>query len=212
MRRLFFAFLVGGSILGLVSALTYVFATDGLRAIEIAMITVFALNTPWMVIGFWNAVIGFSLLMALSMFGIGALLQASANALVLLKWIGGAYLVWLGFQLWRAPPLLLDAAERATAKPGTALFRQGLLSALSNPKVILFFGAFLPQFLDPQADLLLQFAVMALTFAVVEALAEFLLARAAHQVRPWLQRCGRGFNRCCGGLFAAMGAALPLTR
>ncbi|WP_439889193.1 LysE family translocator [Pseudomonas sp. MBLB4123] len=159
-----------------------------------------------------GGVVGFAALMALSMFGIGALLQASANALVLLKWIGGAYLVWLGFQLWRAPPLLLDAAERATAKPGTALFRQGLLSALSNPKVILFFGAFLPQFLDPQADLLLQFAVMALTFAVVEALAEFLLARAAHQVRPWLQRCGRGFNRCCGGLFAAMGAALPLTR
>lgn len=62
MRRLFFAFLVGGSILGLVSALTYVFAAGGLRAIEIAMITVFALNTPWMVIGFWNAVIGFSLL------------------------------------------------------------------------------------------------------------------------------------------------------
>ncbi len=62
MRRLPFAFLVGGSILGLVSALTYVFAAGGLRAIEIAMITVFALNTPWMVIGFWNAVIGFSLL------------------------------------------------------------------------------------------------------------------------------------------------------
>lgn len=61
-RRVFFASLVCGSILALVSALTYVFAADGLRAIEIAMITVFVLNTPWMVIGFWNAVIGFSLL------------------------------------------------------------------------------------------------------------------------------------------------------
>jgi len=61
-RRILFFGLVSSTILALVSALTYVFASDGLRAIEIAMITVFALNTPWMVIGFWNAVIGFSLL------------------------------------------------------------------------------------------------------------------------------------------------------
>jgi homoserine/homoserine lactone efflux protein len=166
-------------------------------------------KTLWTVTG---GVIGFALLMALSMFGIGALLQASANALVILKWIGGGYLIWLGFQLWRAPALSLEAPALGGEKPGTALFRQGLLSALSNPKVILFFGAFLPQFLDPQGDLLLQFAVMALTFAVVEGLVEYLLARTAHRVRPWLQRSGRGFNRCCGGLFAAMGAALPLTR
>lgn len=61
-RRIFFFGLVSSTILALVSALTYVFAADGLRGIEIAMIVVFALNTPWMVIGFWNAVIGFSLL------------------------------------------------------------------------------------------------------------------------------------------------------
>jgi threonine/homoserine/homoserine lactone efflux protein len=53
---------------------------------------------------------------------------------------------------------------------------------------------------------------MALTFAVVEGSVEYLLARMAHRVRPWLQRSGKGFNRCCGGLFALMGAALPMTR
>ncbi len=166
-------------------------------------------KTLWTTAG---GVIGFAVLMALSMFGIGALLQASANALVILKWIGGGYLVWLGVQLWRAPPLHLDPPVGASDRPGTALFRQGLLSALSNPKVILFFGAFLPQFLDPHGDLLLQFAVMALTFAVVEGLVEYLLARTAQRIRPWLSRSGKGFNRCCGGLFALMGAALPLTR
>ena len=61
-RRILFFGLVSSTILALVSALTYVFAADGLRGIEIAMVVVFALNTPWMVIGFWNAVIGFSLL------------------------------------------------------------------------------------------------------------------------------------------------------
>lgn len=166
-------------------------------------------KTLWTVAG---GVIGFAVLMALSMFGIGALLKASANALILLKWIGGAYLVWLGIQLWRAPALHLSAPTQAAAKPGPTLLRQGLLSALSNPKVILFFGAFLPQFLDPRGDLLVQFAVMALTFALVEGLVEYLLARAAHRIRPWLARSGKGFNRCCGGLFALMGAALPMTR
>lgn len=61
-RRLFFTALVCGTILALVSGLIHVFAGDGLRGVEIAMIVVFALNTPWMVIGFWNAAIGFSLL------------------------------------------------------------------------------------------------------------------------------------------------------
>lgn len=159
-----------------------------------------------------GGLLGFVVLMALSMFGIGALLQASADALTLLKWIGGAYLVWLGIQLWRSPPLRLTNLDDATARPGAQLFRQGLFSALSNPKVILFFGAFLPQFLDPQRPLWLQFAAMALTFALVEGIVEYILARLAHRIRPWLERSGKGFNRVCGGLFAVMGAALPTVR
>ncbi|MGL4317099.1 MAG: LysE family translocator [Pseudomonas sp.] len=166
-------------------------------------------RTLWTIAG---GVCGFVVLMALSMFGLAALLKASANALVVLKWLGGAYLIWLGIQLWRAPALHLAAVEPSALKPGPTLLRQGLLSAISNPKVILFYGAFLPQFLDPARDLWLQFAVMALTFALVEGLVEYLLARAAQRIRPWLERSGKGFNRCCGGLFGLMGCALPLTR
>ncbi|MBD9414670.1 LysE family translocator [Pseudomonas sp. PDM16] len=163
----------------------------------------------WTVTG---GMLGFVLLMALSMFGLAALLKASVHALLVLKWLGAAYLIWLGIQLWRSPPLHLTPLESAVPRPGLQLFRQGLLSALSNPKVILFFGAFLPQFLDPARSLWLQFAVMAGTFAIVEGIVEYLLARTAQRTRPWLERAGRGFNRCCGGLFAAMGLALPLTR
>lgn len=163
----------------------------------------------WTVSG---GMLGFVLLMALSMFGLAALLKASVHALLILKWLGAAYLIWLGIQLWRSPPLHLTPLEAATPRPGVQLLRQGLLSALSNPKVILFFGAFLPQFLDPTRSLWLQFAVMAATFALVEGLVEYLLARTAQRTRPWLERAGRGFNRCCGGLFGAMGLALPLTR
>lgn len=158
--------------------------------------------------------VGFIGLIALSMLGIGALLQTASGALTVLKVVGGAYLVWLGIQLWRAPPLKLDAAtaDGSLDTRGRVLFRQGLFSAVSNPKVLLFYGAFLPQFIDPARDLLLQFAILAGTFAGIEAVVEVLLARLAHRVRPWLERTGRAFNRVCGGLFAAMGAALPLTR
>ncbi|PTQ72107.1 LysE family translocator [Pseudomonas sp. GV071] len=159
-----------------------------------------------------GGMLGFTLLMALSMFGIGALLQASAHALTVLKWVGGAYLVWLGIQLWRAPPIELNIEGAGPSKSGHALFRQGLLSAISNPKVILFFGAFLPQFLDPERPLWLQFVILVLTFVLFEGVVEFLLARMAHRIRPWLERSGKGFNRCCGSLFALMGAALPTLR
>jgi len=157
--------------------------------------------------------LGFACVIALSMVGIGALLQTSAHALLVLKWVGGAYLVWLGVQLWRAPPLRLEAAEGAArASHRSMMFRQGLLAAVSNPKALLFYGAFLPQFIDPQRSLWLQFAIMAGTFGVIECLVEYLLARLAHRIRPALQRFGRRFNRVCGGAFAAMGVALPLTR
>lgn len=169
-------------------------------------------HTLWTIAG---GALGFVGLIGLSMLGIGALLQSSAHALTVMKWVGGAYLVWLGIQLWRAPAMQLQDAAPAAAKErapsGAWLFRQGLLAAISNPKVLLFYGAFLPQFIAPGQSLWLQFVVMAGTFAAVECLVEFGLASLAHRIRPWLQRTGKKFNRACGGLFALMGSALPLT-
>ncbi|MDH1530676.1 LysE family translocator [Pseudomonas mosselii] len=159
-----------------------------------------------------GGVLGFSLLIALTMFGLSALLQASASLLTVLKWIGGAYLVWLGIQLWRTPALHLEQPRGGVALSNAGLFRQGCLSAVANPKVLLFYGAFLPQFIDPQRGLLVQFVAMAATFACVECLVEYLLARLAFRIRPWLAKGGRGFNRCCGSLFALIGVALPLGR
>jgi threonine/homoserine/homoserine lactone efflux protein len=154
--------------------------------------------------------LGFVLLIALSMFGIGALLQTSLLWLTVLKWVGGAYLVWLGIQVWRSPPLGTTLAATGGQARGGVLFRQGLLSAVTNPKGILFFAAFLPQFIDPARSLWLQFVVMAGTFALVEIATELFIASAAHRIRPWLQRVGKAFNRACGGVFMAIGAALPL--
>lgn len=152
---------------------------------------------------------GFVALIGASLFGIGALLQATPAALVALKWGGGAYLVWLGVQVWRAPPPGMGPAASGAAAAGPALFRQALLTALGNPKALLFFLAFLPQFMDPAGSLPLQFLVMAGTYAVVEFAFEVSLAAAAHRVSPWLQRTGRRFNQACGALFVLIGIGLP---
>ncbi len=159
-----------------------------------------------------GSALGFVAVIGLSMLGIGALLQASAHALTVLKLIGGAYLVWLGVQLWRAPPVRLRADAAQPRARGAELFRQGLLTAASNPKALLFYGAFLPQFIDPHRELLPQFLVMAATFVGIEFVFEYLLAMLAHRIRPTLERFGQAFNRAFGGLFVAMGVALPLTR
>lgn len=154
--------------------------------------------------------LGFVALIGLSMFGIGALLQSSIIWLTVLKWVGGAYLICLGVQVWRSPPINLELQPSAPLASAGEMFRQGALSAVTNPKGLLFFAAFLPQFVDPARSLLLQFVVMAGTFALVEIVTEFVLASAAQRLRPWLRRVGKQFNRACGGAFVAIGAALPL--
>ncbi len=154
--------------------------------------------------------VGFVAVIALSMFGIGALIKSSVLWLTVLKWAGGLYLVWLGIQVWRSPAITIIVDRSALEVQGWSLFRQGLLSAVTNPKVLLFFSAFLSQFIDPQRSLAQQFLVIAATFAATEIITEYVLASAAHRIRPWLARIGRRFNRSCGGAFIAIGAALPL--
>ena len=153
--------------------------------------------------------LGFTLIIALSFFGIGALLKTSLTWLIVLKWVGGAYLVWLGIQVWRSPPLSVEESASRTRVAGRSLFRQGFLAAASNPKGILFFAAFLPQFIDPTRGAFEQFAIMALTFVVLELIIEFALASLSQRISGWIARTGRAFNRVCGGVFVAIGLLLP---
>ena len=158
----------------------------------------------------FGGALGFIAVIGLSLFGIGALLQASVVWLNVMKWVGAAYLVWLGIQVWRSPPIGIEVRGSAESRPGWSLFRQGALSALTNPKGLLFFVAFLPQFIDPDRSLFVQFVVMAGTFAAIEIVTELFIASMAHRISPWLRRVGRRFNHACGGIFIAIGAALPL--
>ena len=90
------------------------------------------------------------------------------------------------------------------------LFRQGFLAAVTNPKGILFFVAFLPQFLNPEKELLTQFAIMAATFVGIEIITETVIAATSARIQPVLARSGKRFNHVFGGLFMVIGIALPL--
>jgi threonine/homoserine/homoserine lactone efflux protein len=163
--------------------------------------------TVWTVLG---GALGFLVLIAASLAGMGALLAASERAFTVAKWIGAAYLVYLGLRLWRSPaPVVKLAVGRAAggAKP-LRLFNQGFLVAASNPKCLIFFAAFLPQFMVPGTPYAIQLLVLGGTFVVVEVAYELALAGAAQRIAPWLARHGRWFNRAAGATFVGMGAAL----
>lgn len=158
-----------------------------------------------------GGVFGFLLLIAISMVGLGALLAASERAFTVAKWLGAAYLVYLGIKTWRAP--VTDNASDTAASttehaPPRALFREGFLVATSNPKAVIFFAAFLPQFMVPSVAWPLQFVVLGGTFAVVEFVYELALAGSAHRVAPWLQNHALAVNRAAGGLFVGIGVVL----
>jgi len=101
--------------------------------------------------------------MTLSMLGVGALLLASATVFTILKWIGAAYLVWLGVKLWRAGGAL-EAKPRTSAVSAARMLGHAWLVTALNPKGLTFFVAFLPQFLSPDRDFVTQMAVMEATF------------------------------------------------
>ena len=163
-----------------------------------------------------TAVLGTMLLSAL---GLGALLAASETAFWVLKAAGAAYLIWLGIKTFRSKTTVfdrmpVDGQPAKAAVPARKLYIQGLIVGGSNPKALLFFTAFFPQFLDPAAAWAPQFAVLASTFVAFEFTVLTLCALGVARLAPVL-RSGtrmRWFNRISGGLFTLMGTLLLATR
>jgi RhtB (resistance to homoserine/threonine) family protein len=152
-----------------------------------------------------------------AMLGISAIVAASATLFSAIKWVGVAYLVWLGIQSLRSKGSLsaMSAAPQAAQRNAAQRFRQGVLTNALNPKVMLFFLAFLPQFVDPQHDVAViwQLGLMGLTFTVVTALAYSALAWSAGAVGARLTqqpRIALWLERATGIVFIAMAARLAL--
>lgn len=157
-----------------------------------------------------GGVIGFGLIIALSMFGLGALLATASDLLIVLKILGGAYLVFLGIQVWRSPAIgNLDASGPSSIST-LKLFQSGFLTAVTNPKGILFFVAFLPQFIDTKENLLIQFLILAGSYMVIEFIYELAVASMADRIKPFLKKSGSKMNKIFGSVFIGIGIALPL--
>ncbi|MCO5977437.1 LysE family translocator [Ideonella oryzae] len=154
----------------------------------------------------------------LAAFGLAALLAVSAWAFTGLKWAGAAYLVWLGLgmlrQAARPAPVAAATDTPAVARTGVQVFRQGLLTNVLNPKVALFFLAFLPQFIAPQAPhKTLSFLLLGAWFVLQGTLflaAVVWLTQRLHRAVGGSARLGRGLNAAGGLLF--LGLALRLSR
>ncbi|MBN7805089.1 LysE family translocator [Agrobacterium rosae] len=146
--------------------------------------------------------------MTASMLGLGALLATSAALFTVLKWVGAAYLIYLGIKLWRAPAGGEGAPENATAKqPPLKIFLHTYIVTALNPKSIIFFVAFLPQFLTPSLPFWPQVMIFEVTFLVLAtcnaALYGLLASAARNSIRkPKVQRI---VNRTGGSLLIGAG-------
>ena len=160
-------------------------------------------------------IIGLMLVASVSMFGLGALLTASAGAFMVAKLAGALYLVYLGVKQLRRRDAVFATGPDVPARrcrAGRALLREGLLIALTNPKVIAFFSAVFPVFLDTARPALQQFVTMTATMMALSLLCLLGYGALARRARRWLvaPRRQRLFHRLAGGVFIAMGASLPL--
>ena len=145
--------------------------------------------------------------MTASMLGLGALLATSAAIFTVLKWAGAAYLVWLGVKLWRAPVSIGTEGDTPAEGKPLRIFAHAYVVTALNPKSIVFFVAFLPQFLDVSQPVLPQMAIFEITFLVLgslNALFYALLASAARKTirKPSVQKV---VNRTGGTLLIGAG-------
>jgi homoserine/homoserine lactone efflux protein len=168
--------------------------------------------------GYWTALVTIlglqtALLMQLLIvaLGLGALLATSEAAFSAIKFLGAAYLVWLGIQKWRSPIVPVDANMPAIPRKGA--FLQGVLVNLTNPKAIIFIGALVPQFVDPALPQAAQYLIIATTLCLTDMLVMSGYALAAARLGRWLHdpRSIRAQNRFFGGLFVSAGALLAIS-
>jgi homoserine/homoserine lactone efflux protein len=151
---------------------------------------------------------GNAIYIALSALGLGALIAASAMAFTVIKILGASYLIFLGCRiLWRA------GKDDAQARPAARPYAQAVFTQLSNPKAMLYFGAFLPQFLDPHKMLAPQYAEM---FAVICIGETLILGSYGWLASRGARIAGKTFalwrDRVSGAIFIAIGAIFAVAR
>ena len=166
--------------------------------------------------GIAGASLGSAVMITTVALGLGSLLAASAWLFNAIRIVGVVYLVWIGIKLWRTPPMDVGRVlAESAAQPlrGRLALARSLAVALSNPKSLLFFAAFLPQFVDAGRPQALQYLVLGAIFVGVDIAVMLCYAGAGTQAVRWMsQRSLRALNRSCAVGMWLLAATLAVWR
>ena len=149
----------------------------------------------------------------LSATSVGVILATSAMAFMVMKYIGAAYLIYLGIKLWQSPVTKLDTSSKTVGNIKVQ-FLEGLTIQLTNPKAVFFFMSIFPQFVDfSSSQYVSKFLMLVVTYSSLNLLIHFLYAYLARSARNWLstEKGGRIVNRAGGGIFVLFGIGLAST-
>ena len=170
--------------------------------------------------GILGAVLSDFVLVGAVALGLGALLAASEFWFSMLKWVGAVYLAWLGVRMLRSKGGSFDAPRADAAEPATGVngegrkvFFKSFLVAVTNPKGYLFCSALMPQFIDPAAAQGMQYAIISVLFASLDASVMLVYAFVgARAMRLLTAAAGRWIDRTCGAMLLALAGSLAFYR
>ena len=197
--------------------LAFVAACIGLALLPGPIVTLMIANglrygTRAALINIAGAQVGLAIVIGIVAIGLTSLMATMGYWFDWVRFAGAAYLVWLGFKLIRFPVEGVSADE-PPPPPRGGFFLQGFLVSLSNPKVLVFFGAFIPQFMDMNRDHFSQVVLLGVTFMVIAGLTDFVYALLSGRVRQLFSaRRTRILSRVSGGFMIGGGIWLALTR
>ncbi|MGF1680856.1 homoserine/homoserine lactone efflux protein [Photobacterium minamisatsumaniensis] len=157
--------------------------------------------------------IGLAIHIGLVGVGLGAVIAQSAEAFTLIKWVGVAYLIWLGVQKWREQTTLSVSIPTDDIS-GYQLCRQAVLVNLTNPKTVVFLVALFPQFLTPTLPQAEQLLILGVTTVAVDTLVMLAYVALASRLASYIrsQRIMAGLNRVFGSMFIGCGALLATAK
>jgi threonine/homoserine/homoserine lactone efflux protein len=158
-----------------------------------------------------GAQLGLAVMIGIVLAGLASLIETMGWWFDWLRLLGAAYLVWIGVQLWRTPGAL-GAAKNLPAPRG-GFFLQGFLVLMANPKALVFFGAFIPQFVDPRGNYLLQVVILGVTVMAVTTICDGVYVVLTGRARAWLSGARvRMVSRISGLCLIGGGVWLALAR
>ena len=165
---------------------------------------------------FWGMLggsLGNLVLMGFSALGLGLVVSQNAMIFNAVKWVGAAYLVWLGLHIIRTPVHFIEAQAITAYSSNRALLTSAFLVAISNPKGLIYFGALFPQFINYDQPLFIQLFILTCVFLATDLIWMFIYAAAGNKITLWLKtpKHQTWFNICSGAVLMSAGLIMAFS-